>query len=233
VTARIRQAAYETIAPVATEPMPETERDEAAVPEEDIPSQGTPEQTRLAASAMHRREHQAYGGAIQWEAAFFGWLVATGLAAILVAMAVGAGVALGLTEIDDPARTQAERLTLGGGAVLVGILLISYLAGGYVAGRMARFDGWRQGLGVWIVALVMTAALGATAWLAGGDVNPLESLDLPRIPVDEEAGLSGGGAIALAAAAVVSLLAAVAGGSGGERFHRAVDEAGEELPVPE
>src|SRR5687767_10178428 len=100
VTARIRRAAYETIARMATEPMPETEQHEA--PEEDIPSQGTPEQTRLAASAMHRREHQAYGGAIQWEAAFFGWLVATGLAAILVAMAVGAGVALGLTEIDDP-----------------------------------------------------------------------------------------------------------------------------------
>jgi hypothetical protein len=195
--------------------------------EPDIPEQGTPEQTRLAASAMHRREQQAYGGAIQWEAAFFGWLVATGLAAILVAMVVGGGVAVGLTEIDDPARTQAERLTLGGGAVLLAILAVSYLAGGYVAGRMARFDGARQGLGVWVVAIAMTAALGATAWIAGGDVNPLESLDLPRIPVDEEAGLSGGGAIALAGAAVVSLIAAVAGGKGGERFHRAVDEAGE------
>jgi MFS family permease len=236
VTARIGQAAYETIAALATEPMPPTEQHQApedTVVEEDIPSQGTPEQTRLAASAMHRRERQAYGGTIQWEAAFFGWLVATGLAAILVAMAVGAGVALGLTEIDDPARTQAERLTFAGGAALIGILMIAYLAGGYVAGRMARFDGWRQGLGVWIVAVVMTVALAATAWIAGGEVNPLESLELPRIPVDEEAGLSGGGAIALAVAAVVALLAAVVGGRGGERFHRAVDEAGEELPVPE
>lgn len=201
--------------------------------EEDIPSQGTPEQTRLAASAMHRREHQAYGGSIQWEAAFFGWLVATGLAAILVAMAVGAGVALGLTEIDDPARTQAERLTFAGGAVLIGILALAYAAGGYVAGRMARFDGWRQGLGVWIVAIAMTLALAATAWIAGGEVNPLESLDLPRIPVDEPAGLSGGGAVALGVAAMVTLAAAIAGGAGGERFHRAVDEAGEELTVPE
>jgi hypothetical protein len=193
---------------------------------DDIPEQGTPEQTRLAASAMHRREHQAYGGTIQWEAAFFGWLVAIGLAAILVAMVVGGGVAVGLTEIDDPASTQAERLSFGGGAVLVAILAISYLAGGYVAGRMARFDGARQGLGVWIVALLMTAAAALTAWIAGGDFNPLESLDLPRIPVDEEAGLSSGGAIALTAAMVVSLAAAVVGGKGGERFHRAVDEAG-------
>lgn len=193
---------------------------------DEIPEQGTPEQTRLAASAMHRREQQAYGGAIQWEAAFFGWLVATGLAAILVAMVVGAGVAVGLTEIDDPASAQAEQLTFGGGAVLVAILAISYLAGGYVAGRMARFDGWRQGLGVWIVALVMTAALGLTAWIAGDDVSPLESLDLPRIPIDEEGELTGGGAIALGVVAVAMLASSIAGGIGGERFHRAVDEAG-------
>ena len=39
--------------------------------DEEIPAEGTRERTRLAASAMHRREHQAYGGTIQWDAAFF------------------------------------------------------------------------------------------------------------------------------------------------------------------
>ena len=196
------------------------------IPGEEIPEEGTPERTRLAASALHRREHQAYGGAIQWEATFFGWLAAIGLAAILVAMAVGAGIAIGLTDIEDTAGEQAEQLSFGGGAVLVAILALAYLTGGYVAGRMARFDGWRQGLGVWVLALVMTAALAITAWIAGGDVNPLESLELPRIPVDEEGGLTRGGAIALAATALVTLAAAIAGGVFGERFHRAVDEAG-------
>lgn len=201
---------------------------ESAHYEEDIPQDGTPERTRLAASAIQRRQRQAYGGSIQWEAAFFGWLVAIGLAAILIALVVGAGVAVGLTDIENPAGTQAEQLTLAGGAVLIAILAIAYLAGGYVAGRMARFDGWRQGLGVWIVALAMTAVLGLTAWIGGGDVNPLESLDLPRIPVEENGDLTRGGEIALGIAAVTMLVTALLGGILGERFHRAVDEAGAE-----
>lgn len=197
----------------------------------EIPAQGRRERTRLAASALRRRERQAYGGAIQWEAAFFGWLAAIGLAAILVAMAIGAGVAVGLTDLDDPAGEQAKSLGFGGGALLVAILAISYAAGGYVAGRMARFDGWRQGLGVWLVALIMTAALALTAWIGGGDVNPLQSLDLPRIPVDESGEYTRAGAIATVATAIVTLLAAIGGGVAGERFHRAVDEAGVELGV--
>jgi hypothetical protein len=197
--------------------------------EGEIPDEGTPERTRLAASALHRRERQAYGGTIQWETAFFGWLAAVGLAAILVAMAVGAGVAIGLTELDSTAGEQADQLTFGGGALLIGILALAYLAGGYVAGRMARFDGWRQGLGVWLLALLMTAALALTAWLAGGDVNPLESLELPRVPVEEEGGLTTGGAVALVLTAVATLGAAIAGGIVGERFHREVDESGSEF----
>jgi hypothetical protein len=72
----------------------------------------------------------------------------------------------------------------------------------------------------------MTAALTLTAWLAGGDVNPLESLELPRVPVEEEGGITTGGLVALALAAAATLGAAVAGGILGERFHRAVDESG-------
>lgn len=182
---------------------------------------------------LRRRERQAYGGQIQWEAAFFGWLAAIGLAAILVAMAIGAGVAVGLTDLDDTAGRQAESLSLGGGALLVALLALAYAAGGYVAGRMSRFDGLRQGLGVWIVALAMTAALALTAWIGGGDVNPLQSLELPRVPVDDDGGLTRGGAIASAAIAIVTLLAALGGGKAGERYHRAVDEAGSAPPEPE
>ena len=56
-----------------------------------------------------------------------------------------------------------ERVIIGI-VVLVAILAVSYLAGGYVAGRMARFDGWRQGVGVFAVAVGMTLALALAAW---------------------------------------------------------------------
>jgi hypothetical protein len=202
------------------------------IDDEEIPEEGSRERIRLAASALHRRERQAFGGSIQWEAAFFGWLAAIGLAAILVAMVVGAGVAVGLTELDADAQTRVEELSLGGGALLVAILAIAYASGGYVAARMARFDGWRQGLGVWLLSLLLTVALAITAWIAGGDINPLESLELPRIPV-EEGPLTRGGAIAMAIIALAALLAAIGGGVIGERFHRAVDRAGIEFGAPE
>jgi hypothetical protein len=180
---------------------------------------------RFDATAVHQRERQAFGGEVQWEAAFFGWLAAIGLAAMLVAIVVGAGVAVGLTEFRGNAEDRVEELSFAGGALLVAILALSYCAGGYVAARMGRFDGWRQGLGVWGLSVLMAVALGVAAWIAGGDINPLRSLELPRIPVDEGP-LTEGGAIATAIIALVALGSAVGGGILGERFHRAVDEAG-------
>jgi hypothetical protein len=197
----------------------------AGLHDEEIPAEGTEERTRLAASALHRREQQAYGGAIQWEAAFFGWLAAIGLSALLVAVVVGAGLAVGITELDGSAADKTGTLTLGGGIVIVAILMLAYLCGGYVAGRMARFDGWRQGLGVWILGIVAAVGLALAGVIGGSEYNVLSTLDLPRIPVDE-GDLTTGGAIALAAVLAGSLAASIGGGVAGERFHRAVDEAG-------
>jgi hypothetical protein len=198
---------------------------------EELPEEGTAERTRLMASALHRRERQAFGGAIQWEAAFFGWLAAIGLAVMLAAMVVGAGVAAGLTEFSERAGDQVEELSFGGGVLLVVIVALAYAAGGYVAARMARFDGWRQGLGVWVLSLLMALAVAIAAWIAGGELNPLDSLELPSLPVDQGP-LGSGAGIALAIVAVVALMSAIVGGLLGERFHRAVDEAGTEMPDP-
>jgi hypothetical protein len=183
--------------------------------------------TRGAGRDAVAAQHDRFGG-IKWGAAFFGWLSANGLAVILVALLSAAGVALGLAQnVDtaDEAVDQATEIGIGGGIAVLVVLFLAYLAGGYVAGRMARFDGARQGLAVWLVGLIVVLLLAAAGALLGAQYNVLEQLNLPRIPVDEGS-LTAGAAIALAAVVILTLLAAMGGGKAGERYHRKIDRFG-------
>jgi hypothetical protein len=173
-------------------------------------------------------QHQRYGG-INWGAAFFGWLSANGLAVLLLAVISAAGVAIGLTTTGPLSREQLSdasadsgAIGLGGAIALLVILAIAYYAGGYVAGRMSRFDGARQGLAVWLIGLLVVVLLAGAGALFGAEYNVLARLDLPRIPVDEGTATTGA-IIALVAIALVTALAAVLGGKTGERYHRRID----------
>lgn len=175
------------------------------------------------------RQREEFGG-FNWGAAIFGWLVAVGITALLTALLSAAGTAIGLTQLSDSeARSSADTLSLIGGILLILVLAIGYYAGGYVAGRMSRFDGGRQGLGVWLIGLAVTVILAVVGAIAGSEYNLLGQLNLPRIPIDEGS-LATGAAIALALVLVATLLAAMAGGKLGERYHRKVDRAGGLLP---
>lgn len=182
------------------------------------------------ARTLHRRERAQFGGRVQWEAVFFGLLAAVGLAALLVAMVLGALVAAGVTDFSEKASTFADHLTTGGGAIAVAVLALSYLTGGYVAARMARFDGWRQGVGIWILSVLMMLAILIAAWVSGGQLDPAKSISLPGDPVDE--GPLSHTVVLLAALVVIPLASAILGGVLGERFHRAVDRAGFTEPEP-
>jgi hypothetical protein len=172
-------------------------------------------------AAVRERQREEFGG-IAWGSAFFGWLTATGLGAILAGLLSAAGAALALTEGADTLRENAETIGIGGGIALLVVLAIAYFCGGYVAGRMARFDGARQGVGVFVWALVVAAILAIAGAIGGSEYNVLERLDLPRLPVDS-GDLTTGGLIALAAGLLTMLLSAIFGGKVGERFHRKVD----------
>jgi hypothetical protein len=174
-----------------------------------------------------RRERQEFGGQIQWEAVFFGLLAAVGLAASLVGMVLGALIAAGVTSSHEDAAALVEQMMAGGGGISVAILALSYLTGGYVAARMARFDGWRQGLGIWLLSLFLVFAAGITAWIAGGQLDPGDSITLPSNPINEGP-LHQGAAVIAPVLVVVPLVAALVGGLLGDRFHRAVDRAGTE-----
>jgi hypothetical protein len=174
---------------------------------------------------VRARQRDEYGG-INWGAAFFGWLVAVGMAAILTGILSAAGAAIGLTEISgQEAGSSAEEISLVGAILLLLVLALAYYCGGYVSGRMSRFDGGRQGVGVWVIGLVVTILLAVLGAIADSEYNVLAKLELPRVPVDEGT-LTTGGIIALIAIVVLTVLAAMAGGKAGERYHRKVDRVG-------
>jgi hypothetical protein len=189
---------------------PDTEREERFTRERPVVAAET--MTELRA-----RQRDRFGG-FSWGADLFGWLAAAGLAGILAGIVAAAGAALGLTE------GSTDEIGLGGGIALITVLFVAYLAGGYVAGRMSRFDGARQGFGVWLWGILVAGAIALLAVAGGSKYNVLDQLNLPRIPVDQGT-LTTGWAIALAAGLVVSLLAAMIGGALGARWHRRVDRA--------
>ncbi len=183
--------------------------------------------TRGAVHDAVDRQHERFGG-IKWGAAFFGWLSANGLAVILVALLSAAGVAIGLTQgvpSTNEAVQQADTIGIVGGIALLVVLFLAYLAGGYVAGRMARFDGARQGIAVWVIGLLVVIALAVLGAVLGAQYNVLQQLNLPRIPIGEGTATTAG-IIALVAILLVTLAGAVLGGKLGERYHRKIDRAG-------
>src|SRR5206468_11418307 len=99
-----------------------------------------------------RREKAEFSGMHFW-LAFFGWLTATGMVVVLLALIAAIGA---LFRVQNLLGLQqgAQAVGIGGAIALLVVLLVSYYCGGYVAGRMARFSGLKQGLAVWLWALI-------------------------------------------------------------------------------
>ncbi|MER7249225.1 hypothetical protein [Kribbella sp. NPDC000426] len=166
------------------------------------------------------RVDPAYRG-FKGGAAFFGWIVAIGLIALLTGIvgAVAAAVDYALT-IDW--NNSAGTIGIASAAVLLVILAIAYYNGGYVAGRLARFDGARQGFGVWMIGVIVTAVVAGLAALAGSQYDVLDRVDLPSVPIDDRT-LTTGGVVVMIAAVVITLLAALVGSLAGQRYHKRID----------
>jgi hypothetical protein len=191
----------------------------------DAPPRGngrTDARERLQESQQRQREE--FGG-INWGSGFFGWLVAVGIAALLTALLSAAGAAVGLTDVSSQdASSSGSTIGIVGGVLLLVILLVAYYAGGYVAGRMSRFDGGRQGFGVWAIGLVVTLLAVGLGAIFGTQYNLLDRVDLPRIPLSSEQ-MGWGAAVAAAAVVLGTLLAATLGGVIGRHYHDRVDRA--------
>ncbi len=139
---------------------------------------------------------------------------------LLCAAALGASGNITQTEAERSAGT----IGLTAGIVLVVVLLVAYYTGGYVAGRMSRFDGAKQGLGVWVIGLVVTILAVAAGVIFGSQYNILDRVSLPRIPLPTDQ-LTTGGIITALVVVVGTLLLAMLGGKVGHRYHDRVDRA--------
>ncbi len=171
-----------------------------------------------AAEDREDRLRDMYGG-VDWFASFLGFVFALVAGAIFSAVAGVVLAPLGFS----PNLFGSIGAAVITGLVLLGVLIfLTYFFGGYVAGRLARFDGGRNGamLLVWTFLTVILLALAAgvfSGFLPGGFMDTiLSALD----------GLSRAGVVGIVvvvAALLLALLGGILGGRLGSRYHAEID----------
>jgi hypothetical protein len=180
-----------------------------------------------AAEEREERLRDMYGG-VDWLASFLGFVFAL-VAGALFSLVAGLVLApLGLSLNLEGGELGAAVIT---GLVLVAILVfLTYFFGGYVAGRLARFDGGRNGamLLLWTgVAVLVLALVNAVLarFLPPEVAEGIESLVQNNL-LSAVGGLSGLGVIGiviLVGALLVALLGGFLGGRLGSRYHAEID----------
>jgi hypothetical protein len=173
-------------------------------------------------------------GGIKWGSAFFGWLATVGTAVLMMILLAAIAGALGYTMggtdptrmVDEAGRAVQDPAAMTPTPGVVAALLtavvvfVAYYCGGYVAGRMARFDGAKQGVAVWLWSILFYVAAALLGVIAARTApTPTTQLVLPDAIANGMVPALISGVIGL----VLALLGAVSGGLGGMRFHRRVD----------
>jgi hypothetical protein len=158
-------------------------------------------------------------------AAFFGYLIAISMSVLLMAAvsaaAFGTAQILDYTTSDAKAQPGAALLTAAG--VSIFMLMLAFYTGGYVAGRLARFDGGRQGFGVWMIAVLVGLIAGGIGWVLDSQYSLVNDINWPNVALSHNTLLLGSVAAA-AVLLILTLLAAIIGGKSGRRYHDRIDE---------
>jgi hypothetical protein len=212
-----------------TRPIPVADRTDARrdAPASSTTSTRAREQDLAVRQERAEEERRERFGGYNAGADFFGWLVAIALS-VLLASIVGAivtAISANLQVDQTEAERRAGTIGLATAIALLVILMVGYYAGGYVAGRMSRYDGGRQGAGVWLIGLFVTIVAIGLGAVFGSQYNILDRVDLPSIPIPRDT-LTGGGIISAVAILIGTLVAAIGGGKVGQRYHRKVDATG-------
>lgn len=164
-----------------------------------------------------REAKDRYGG-VDVPAVLAGLLAAIGSLVLLGGLAGAAGrigYEYGLEDVDG------EDVTVGGFVVGLVILLVSFFIGGWVAGRVARYDGGRNGLLSAVLFVALAAGLAALGAWAGSEYDVFDDIDLPQWFRDGDYTVQT--VVTAALAALAALAAGWFGGRLGGRYHRRAD----------
>lgn len=145
-----------------------------------------------------------------------GVLAAYGTFAIVAAVV---GASISGSGVDTDFRTNDWT---GSGAVAalasVVTLLIAYLFGGYVAGRMARRNATLHGIFVFLLSLIAGAVAGAVISLVGDNDEVESSLQNIGVPTSTDQ-IKGVAIAGVAASLAAILIGSILGAMLGERWH--------------
>lgn len=193
-------------------------------------SQGTSRQDAAYARGYFESEEERserlrdiYGG-VDWLASFLGFVFAVVAGGFLFGVAGLVLVPLGISVEIGGAVTAAAITAL---VLLAVLIFITYLFGGYVSGRLARFDGGRNGA----MSVVWMLLVGFLLFVAGtflpgtiGEAvrNFYQDSLLPVLSGLLDLGLAGAGIIA--GVIIIAILGGIVGGKIGSRYHDEIDQ---------
>jgi hypothetical protein len=237
-----------------TRQVPAEDRSEATRPVTTGKSSGRPSQedkdTRVIRSAQHPdtvrdatpyprgyfeaveeredRLRDMYGG-VDWLASFLGFVFTLVIASVFSTVAGLVLVPFGFSPDISGGELGASVLT---GLAVVGVLIfLTYFFGGYVAGRLARFDGGRNGAMVlaWTIIVALILALVAvvfSGFLPTDAARVIANLTQGTASaVGNLAGAGVAGIVVAVAALLLALLGGIFGGRLGSRYHTEIDRA--------
>jgi hypothetical protein len=185
--------------------------------------------------AVEEREDRLramYGG-VDWLASFLGFVFAVVIASVFSTVAGLVLVPLGFPPEISGGQLGASVLT--GLAVLGVLIFLTYFFGGYVSGRLARFDGGRNGAMVlaWTFIVVLILALVTvvfSGFLPAGAAEGIRNLGQGTASAagslaSSLAGAGVAGIVVAVAALLLALLGGFFGGRLGSRYHTEIDRA--------
>jgi hypothetical protein len=168
-------------------------------------------------TAVHRETAAEAGlGRLSFISLLAGLVTAYGTFALVAAIV---GAVLASADVDTEFRTN-DWTSSGAAAALTTavVLLIAYLFGGYVTGRMARRSGMVHGIALAISTLVVGAVAGGIVSALTDDAEIRSNLRSIGVPVtsDQITDVAIVGVVASLAAIVIG---SILGGMWGERWH--------------